>query len=175
MVKSNRNKLNKIAFIGISAALALLLSYVEFLLPPVFAAVPGIKLGLPNVVIMYLMYTMGLRYAAPVSVVRICLSALLFGNATTLAYSVAGAVLSLALMAVLKSIDKLSPVGVSVAGGVAHNIGQTLVAIVLLDTPQIAYYMLVLTLTGTVAGVFIGLCGSVLIKRLPPNKIFRAW
>ena len=172
-MKSNQSKLKKIAFIGISASLALLLSYVEFLLPPLYAAVPGIKLGLPNVVIMYLMYTMGLRYAAPVSFVRVFISALLFGNVTTLAYSLAGAVLSLLLMALLKRFDKLSSVGVSVAGGVAHNLGQTIVAMVLLDTPQIVYYMIVLALTGTVSGVFIGLCSAVLIKRLPAKKTFK--
>ena len=172
-MKDNRTKLKKIAFIGISASLALLLSYVEFLLPPIYAAVPGIKLGLPNVVIMYLMYTVGLKYAAPVSFVRIFISALLFGNVTTLAYSLAGAVLSLSLMAVLKHFDKLSAVGVSVAGGIAHNIGQILVAMVLLDTPQIAYYIIVLALTGTVSGVFIGLCSAILIKRLPPKRVFK--
>ena len=172
-MRENHTKLKKIALIGISASLALLLSYIEFLLPPLFAAVPGIKIGLPNVVIMYLMYTVGLKYAAPVSFVRIFISALLFGNVTTLAYSLAGAVLSLSLMAVLKHFDKLSAVGVSVAGGIAHNIGQILVAMVLLDTPQIAYYMIVLALTGTVSGVFIGLCSAILIKRLPPKRVFK--
>ena len=172
-MRENHTKLKKIALIGISASLALLLSYIEFLLPPLFAAVPGIKIGLPNVVIMYLMYTVGLKYAAPVSFVRIAISSLLFGNVTTLAYSLAGAVLSLSLMAVLKRLDKLSAVGVSVAGGIAHNIGQILVAMVLLDTPQIAYYMIVLALTGTVSGVFIGLCSAILIKRLPPKRVFK--
>ena len=169
-MRENHTKLKKIALIGISASLALLLSYIEFLLPPLFAAVPGIKIGLPNVVIMYLMYTVGLKYAAPVSFVRIAISSLLFGNVTTLAYSLAGAVLSLGVMILLKRLDKLSAVGVSVAGGVAHNIGQILVAMVLLDTPQIAYYLIVLALTGAVSGIFIGLCSALLIKRLPARK-----
>ena len=170
---NNGNRIKKIAFIGISAALALLLSYIEFLLPPLFAAVPGIKLGLPNIVIMYLMYTMGFRYAAPVSIVRLFVSSLLFGMAM-LPYSLAGAALSLGLMGILKRFDKLSPVGVSVAGGVAHNIGQILVAIVMLETPQIAYYFIILALTGTVAGVFIGLCSAVLIKRLPAKRFLKS-
>ena len=171
-MKNNHAELKRIALVSVSAALAILLSYVEFLIPPVFAAVPGIKLGLPNVVIMYLMYTLGFRYAAPVSIVRLFVSSMLFGM-TMLPYSLAGAVLSLCLMGVLKRFDKLSTVGVSVAGGVAHNIGQVLVAMVLLDTPQIAYYVIVLALTGTAAGVFIGLCSAVLIKRLPARKIFK--
>ena len=101
---------------------------------------------------------------------RIAISSLLFGNVTTLAYSLAGAVLSLGVMILLKRLDKLSAVGVSVAGGVAHNIGQILVATVLLDTPQIAYYLIVLALTGAVSGIFIGLCSALLIKRLPARK-----
>ena len=156
-----------------TASLALLLSYVEFLLPPIFVAVPGIKIGLPNVVILYVLYCMGVGYAAGVSLIRLCISSMLFGNAMTLAYSVAGAILSLLVMLLLKKLDKLSAVGVSVAGGVAHNLGQVLVAMVLLDTPQIAFYMLVLTVTGTISGIFIGLCGALLIKRLPYHKIFR--
>ena len=96
-----------------------------------------------------------------------------FGSPLTLAYSLAGAVLSLLLMSILYKIDKLSAVGVSVAGGVTHNLGQVFVAMILLDTPQIAYYMIVLAVTGTVSGIFIGLCGAILIKRIPKNKIFK--
>ena len=172
-MKSIQSRTKAVALTGISASLALLLSYVEFLLPPIFVAVPGIKIGLPNVVIIYVLYSMGLKYAALVSFVRIVISSLLFGNVMTFAYSVAGATLSLLIMALLKRIDKLSPVGVSVAGGVCHNLGQILMAMLLLDTPQIAFYMLVLTLTGTVSGVFIGLCGSLLVKKVPASRFFR--
>lgn len=173
-MKSTQSRIQKTAFTGLATALALLLSYVEFLLPPLFVALPGIKIGLPNVVILYVLYCIGLRYAILVSFVRICVSSMLFGNVMTLAYSLAGAFLSLLVMAILKKTDKLSAVGVSVAGGVAHNLGQILVAMVLLDTPQIAFYMLALTVTGTVAGIFIGLCGAFLVKRIPKEKIFRA-
>lgn len=168
-MKTSQTRIKRLAFVGIASALALLLSYVEFLLPPVFVAVPGIKLGLPNVVIIYVLYCLGTRRAALVSFVRICISALLFGTVMTLAYSLAGAVLSLAVMALLRRTDKLSAVGVSVAGGVAHNLGQILVAMLLLDTPQLAFYMIVLTITGTLSGVFIGLCGSLLVKRIPSD------
>ncbi|MBO5279812.1 MAG: Gx transporter family protein [Clostridia bacterium] len=162
----------KVAFLGLSASLALLLSWIEFLLPPLYAAVPGIKIGLPNVVILVVLYLVGTKEAAAVSLVRLCVSSLLFGNPVMFVYSAAGAVLSLLLMILLKKLDRLSTVGVSVAGGVAHNIGQTVVAMLLLDTPQIAYYLIVLTVTGTISGIFIGLCGAFLTKRLSKTKFF---
>lgn len=162
----------KVAFLGLSASLALLLSWIEFLLPPLYAAVPGIKIGLPNVVILTVLYLVGTKEAAAVSLVRLCVSSLLFGNPVMFVYSAAGAVLSLLLMILLKKLDRLSTVGVSVAGGVAHNIGQTVVAMLLLNTPQIAYYLIVLTVTGTISGIFIGLCGAFLTKRLSKTKFF---
>ena len=169
-MKSNQAKIKKITFLGLSAALALLLSYVEFLLPPLFAAVPGIKLGLPNIVIIFVLYQYGLGSAAAVSFVRLVISSMLFGNAMTFAYSLAGAVLSLLAMALLKKIDLFSTVGVSIVGGILHNLGQILVALILLDTPQIVYYMIVLTVTGTISGAFIGICGAFMIKRIPLKK-----
>ena len=101
-MKKSLTKTRRIAFVGLVSSLALLLSYVEFLLPPVFVAVPGIKIGLPNVVILYVLYALGLKHAALVSFVRIVISSLLFGTVMTFAYSVAGAILSLLLMALLK-------------------------------------------------------------------------
>ena len=169
-MKSKQTKTKHIAFVGIAATLALLLSYVEFLLPPLFAAVPGIKIGLPNVVILFMLYRAGFRYAALISFIRLSISSLLFGNAMTLVYSTAGALLSLLIMGILKKTDKFSAVGVSVAGGVMHNLGQVLVAMLLLDTPQIAYYMIVLAFTGTISGIFVGLTGAHLIKRMPGNS-----
>ena len=172
-MKTTLSATKKAAFLGLAAALSLLFSYVEVLLPPLYAAVPGIKLGLPNIVILYLLYALGIRYAVLVSLVRVMISSLLFGNVMTLAYSVSGAVLSLSVMWLLKKTGFLSEVGVSVAGGVTHNLGQVLVAILLLDTPQIAYYMIVLTVTGTISGICIGLCGAYLLKRFPHEKFFR--
>ena len=169
MKKNSSTK--SIAFLGISASVALLLSYIEFLLPPLFAAVPGIKIGLPNVIIIFVLYAVGVKEAAGVSFVRLCVSSLLFGNPVMFAYSAAGAVLSFLVMIILKKTDKLSAVGVSAAGGVSHNLGQIFVAMLLLNTPQIAYYMVVLTVTGTVSGVFIGLCGAYLVKRLSKKFI----
>lgn len=173
-MKNEHIRLKRLALLGLASSLALLLSYVEFLIPPIYAAVPGIKVGLPNLVILYVLYAMGIKYAALVSLTRLCISSLLFGNSMTFIYSLAGAVLSLAVMGILKKTDMLSTVGVSVAGGVCHNLGQILVAMVILDTPQIAYYMIVLALTGTLSGVFIGLCGALMIKRIPSSKLFRS-
>ncbi len=157
----------KTAFLGLCTALALILAYVEVLLPPLLSAVPGIKMGLPNIIIIFLLYRHGTLSAAAVSLVRVLLVALLFGNAMSLAYSVAGALLSLAVMALLRRLDFLSAVGVSVAGGVMHNVGQILMAMLVLGTAELGYYLIVLAVTGTVAGVLIGLCGNVLIRRVP--------
>ena len=174
MVKSRNTKTRQIAFIGLFASLALLLAYVEHLLPPVFAAVPGIKIGLPNVIIVYVLYSFGVKRAALVSYTRVFAAALLLGSSVVmLAYSVAGATLSLLVMGLLKKTDKLSSVGVSVAGGVAHNLGQILVAMFLLNTPRLVYYMIVLAITGTISGIFIGLCGALLVKKIPTHKFFR--
>ena len=161
----------KVAFLGLCTAIALVLAYVELLLPPLFASVPGIKLGLPNIVIVFILYRFGLRRAATVSLVRIAAVALLFGNPMTLAYSIAGAVLSLAAMALLKHLNFLSTVGVSVAGGVFHNVGQILVAMLLLRTAELGYYLIVLSVTGTISGILIGLCGGILANRLKTNDL----
>ena len=164
-------KTKAVASLGVFAALALLLSYVEFLLPPLFAAVPGVKIGLPNVIIILALYTVGLRGAIAVSLLRVILSSILFGNAMVFAYSIVGALFSILVMAALKKADIFSPIGVSVAGGVAHNLGQTVVAVILLDTPEIAYYMVILALTGIAAGAFVGLLGWLLMGRVPKDEI----
>jgi heptaprenyl diphosphate synthase len=158
-------KTKKIAWLGLTVALAMIMSYIETLFPLSFA-VPGIKAGLANIVIIFVLYKMSFRDACIVSFIRVFLVSLLFGNVMMLAYSLAGAVLSLGLMALLKKSDKFSVVGVSVAGGVMHNIGQIIMAVILLGTEQIAYYLPVLVLTGTVTGVLIGIVSSLIIKRI---------
>lgn len=156
----------KLTFLALSVTLALILSYLESLLPPIVVSVPGIKLGLANIVIITLLYRYGVKEAAAVSLVRLVLVFLLFGNILTAAYSLAGAAISLLLMAILKRLSLFSTVGVSVVGGVSHNIGQILVAIFLFDSLSIGYYMLILTVTGTLAGVFVGLASVFMQKRL---------
>lgn len=161
----------KLAYLGLCTAVALILAYVEVLLPPLYTAVPGIKLGLPNIAILFVLYRYGMRYAAAVSFVRMAVVALLFGNPMTFVYSLAGAALSLLVMALLRRLDFLSVVGVSVAGGVFHNVGQILMAMLLLGTAELGYYLIVLASTGTISGVFVGLCGALAVKRISGGNI----
>lgn len=161
-----RKETRKIALLGVLTSVALVLSYLEAMLPPISTAVPGIKMGLPNIIIIFVLYKFGLKEAVTVSLIRVFIVALLFGNVMTLAYSVAGAVLSLGLMTLFKKINLFSQIGVSIIGGIAHNLGQILVAIFLFDTIQIGYYMIVLSITGTIAGVVIGIISSILVKKL---------
>jgi heptaprenyl diphosphate synthase len=154
----------RMTVLALSVTLALVLSYLELLLPPLSTAVPGIKPGLANIVIVFILFRMGTRNAAWVSALRLALSALLFGSVLTLAYSAAGACLSLCGMAILRRTDRFSPVGVSVCGGVLHNAGQILVAAALMRTAEIGYYLAVLAVTGTVSGVLVGLCGALLLR-----------
>lgn len=159
-------KTKKLTFLALSVTLALILSYLESLLPPIVATIPGIKLGLPNLVIICLLYRYGVKEAATVSLLRLTAVFLLFGNPLTSVYSLAGAALSLTLMAIFKRLALFSTVGVSVVGAVMHNLGQILVAILLFDSLEIGYYMLILTITGTVAGICIGLAAARLHTRL---------
>ena len=106
-----------------------------------------------------------------VSAVRVIVVSLLFGNPMMFIYSIVGAMLSLAVMVIMKKINFLSVVGVSVAGGVSHNVGQILVAMALLGTAQVGYYMIALAVSGTISGIFIGLCGALMIKKLPLYKM----
>lgn len=166
-----RSKTKKVALLGILTSVALILSYIEAILPPIWSAIPGIKVGFPNIAIIFILYRFGVKEAVVVSFIRIFIVALLFGNVMTLAYSCAGAFLSIVLMAIFKKINAFSVVGTSIVGGVAHNLGQILVAIFLFDTVQIGYYMAVLAVTGTIAGIFIGIAGAFLLKRLEKYKI----
>ena len=165
-----RHSAKKVAFLGLCTSVALILAYVESMLPPLFAAIPGIKLGLPNIAIIFILYRFGVKEAAAVSFVRILAVSFLFGNPMTFAYSMAGGVLSLVVMAVLKRLDFLSMIGVSVAGGVMHNVGQILMAMLLLSTAELGYYLIVLAVTGTISGIFIGLCGGFALKRITIKK-----
>lgn len=158
-------KVKNVAVLGLCVALAMIMSYIESLFPLNFA-VPGIKMGLANIVIIFLLYRVGFGAACVVSLIRVFLVSLLFGNVMMMAYSLAGAALSLALMLMLKKSGKFSVIGVSIAGGVAHNAGQIIMAIILLGARQIAYYLPVLVITGTVTGVLIGIAASVVIKRI---------
>ena len=169
-MRNTKQQIRKLTLLSVLTAAALILSYAESVLPPIFPTVPGIRVGLPNIVIIFVLYRMDVRSAISVSLVRIVIAALLFGSPISFVYSLAGAFLSLTVMALLKKLNILSAVGVSVAGGIFHNMGQILAAILLLQTVQIGYYFLILAITGTVSGLFIGLCGAFMIARFPINK-----
>ena len=164
---SNRSK--NVAFLGLCTSLALILAYVEILMQPLFSAFPGIKMGLPNIIIIFLLYRRSVASAVGVSLIRILLVSILFGNAMALFYSLAGGFLSLIVMILLRRLNIMSAVGVSVSGGVTHNLGQILMAMLLLETAELGYYLAVLTVTGTIAGILVGLCGSILIQKIPPK------
>ena len=157
-------KTKKLTTLGLSAALALILSYVESLLPPLMA-VPGVKVGLPNIVILFLLYRYGWREAGGVSLIRLLLSAALFTGFAAFFYGLAGAALSLAGSALLKKTGYFSPLGVSVAGGVLHNLGQIALAALVLNSGYLFAYLPVLLLSGTVAGAVVGLLAGILIRR----------
>lgn len=171
MKNNSRIKTKRITVLALCTSVALILSYVEFLLPAIFVSVPGIKMGLPNIAILLVLYRIGEKEAAAVSFVRLVISTMLFGNFTSFIYSFAGATLSLALMILLKKLDALSVVGVSVAGALMHNIGQVLVAMALMHTSEIGYYMIILAVTGVISGIFVGLCGAFVFKKLSRIEI----
>ena len=162
----NRKRINKITIIALCTSLALLLSYVEMLIPVLIQGVPGIKMGLPNIAIIFALYTLGAKKTIFISFARVAIMSLLFGNITYFLYSIVGAVFSLAVMIILRKLDFMSSVGVSVAGALAHNIGQILVAMLLMQTSQIAWYLIALSITGVVSGILVGLCGGLVVKRL---------
>jgi len=164
-------KPKRLILLSLLTALSIVLSYVEMLLPPIYAAVPGIKIGLANIVIVFLLYRVSFRSAFLVSIVRVALVSLLFGNAVMLAYSMAGAVLSLCLMAILKKTNRFSSISVSVVGGISHNLGQVIVAVILLQTPQIAYYMAVLSVSGALCGIAVGIVSAYVLKYTKNLKI----
>ena len=158
----------KIARMGLLVALSMILSYVESLIPA-FVAVPGVKVGLANIVVIFALYTLGPIEALTVSLLRVILSSFLFGSVLSLLYSVSGALLSLGGMLLMKKVKIFSTTAVSVTGGVLHNVGQILVACLVLETDVLLYYLPVLILSGTITGAVIGIIASLVIKRLENN------
>lgn len=152
------------------AALALIFSYIEALIPFQFG-IPGIKLGIANLVIIIALYDLGAKYAFIVNLVRILIAGLLFNGLFGAAYSLAGALVSFAVMILLKRTDVFSVTGVSMAGGVAHNLGQILVAAFLISNIKIFVYFPVLILSGVVSGAVIGIVAHLMLKKLPKNMI----
>lgn len=155
----------KMAIMASCTVLAIGLSYVESLIP-FFGGIPGMKVGLPNLVIFFLLYKMSWKEAAVVSALRMVITFFLFGNLVSLLYSAAGALISITLMSILKAKTKLSKTTISIVGAVSHNVGQILVAMLLLSTWQIAYYLPILIVFAVFSGTAIGIISGILIKRI---------
>lgn len=155
----------KVAVMGLSVALAMILSFVESQIPA-FVAIPGVKVGLANIAVVFTLYKLGWREAAMISLIRVFLVTLLFGNLGLLWYSLAGAVLSLLGMMLLKKTGLFSEIAVSVVGGVLHNVGQLAMASILMETDLLLYYLPFLLLFGVIAGVVIGLLAGVMVRRI---------
>lgn len=160
-----KNKTKKLAFLALTISFAMVLSYLESRIPT-FVAIPGIKVGLANIAVIFALYKFGIKEAVTISLVRVFLISLLFGSPVSLIYSLSGAILSLLCMILLKKLTPLTEVGVSVVGGIMHNVGQIAAASIMLSTNVVVYYLPFLILSGTIAGVAVGIVSALLIKRV---------
>ena len=160
-----KSSAQRVALYGVLIALAMVLSYVEMLIPlPV--GIPGVKPGLANLVVFLALYTMTAREAFLISMVRILLVSITFGNGSAFLYSMAGGILSFLVMCIFQKKDFLLPAGVSIAGGIAHNVGQLLMAAVILENGAVFTYFPVLLAAGCITGGIIGFLGEQIRKRI---------
>ncbi len=159
------------AYFGIFTALALILGYVELLIPIHFG-IPGAKLGLANLITILVLYKMGWKEAFLLSVARVVLGGFIFSNLFSILYSLAGGILSLIVMGILKKTGKFTVVGVSVCGGVFHNVGQIVVASLVVQNVRMAYYLPFLLVSGVVTGVLIGIVAQTALKHLSQKTRF---
>lgn len=160
-----RNNTRKLTQLALTVSFAMMLSFIESRIPA-FVAIPGVKIGLANIAVIFTLYKFGFKEAISVSLVRVLLVSILFGSPISLIYSVSGAILSFASMLLLKALTPLREVAVSVAGGVMHNVGQIAAASIMLDTNVVVYYLPFLILSGTIAGIAVGITAALLIKRV---------
>ena len=157
-------KTKKLTTMAMLTAVAMILSYVEAMLPSI--GIPGVKMGLANIAVVFALYRFGWKEAVAISLIRVVLMSLLFTGVAAMLYSLAGAAVSLILMGVLKKVNAFSAIGVSVAGGVGHNAGQVLLAMWMLETGELIYYLPALAISGVISGVLIGLAGGMLVNRM---------
>ncbi|MFV0528730.1 MAG: Gx transporter family protein [Lachnospiraceae bacterium] len=164
---------NKVAFLGILTALALIFSYIESVIP-FQIGIPGVKLGLANLIVVIALYMLDAKSACVVSVVRVVLAGLMFGSLFSILYSLAGGLLSFLVMYLLKRTNRFSILGVSLAGGVMHNAGQLLIAMVTVESLNLLYYLPILLVAGTITGLLIGVAAREIMRSLKPILAGRA-
>lgn len=155
----------KIALCGVLTALAMIFSYIESVIP-VPIPVPGIKLGVANIAVITILYVLGVKEAIVINLSRIVLTSLLFGNVNSFLFSISGAALSLTIMIIMKKLDFFSCIGVSVCGGVMHNIGQIIAAVFIMGSEAIVFYLPVLIVSGVFTGVVIGVVSGIVAKHV---------
>ncbi|MBR5967197.1 MAG: Gx transporter family protein [Lachnospiraceae bacterium] len=160
----NKKRITRLTTAGVLVALAFILSYLESLLPS-FTGVPGVKPGFANIAVMCALYALGGRTAVAVALIRVVLSGFMFTGMNAMLYSLAGSALSLIIMLLLRSTDKFSVPAVSIAGAVAHNAGQILLACLMLGK-AVLYYLPVLIISGSIAGLVIGIISAFIIPRI---------
>lgn len=158
-------KTRNVAMYGMLIALAFILSYIESIIP-IPVPIPGIKIGLANLVVITALYTMGAKQAFVLSMIRIILVGFTFGSPSTMMFSFAGGVLSWLLMVLAKRWKAFSMTGVSILGGMGHNIGQIIVAIIVLKTSVLIYYLPFLIISGLVTGAAIGMVGALITSKI---------
>lgn len=155
----------KVATYGMLIALAFVFSYIEFLIPiPLPVYIPGLKLGLANIVVLVALYSLGVKEAFVISCVRVILVGFTFGNMFGILYSLAGGILSWIIMSIMKKVTSFSVIGVSIAGGIAHNIGQIIMASIVMETTGMIGYLPILLISGTITGILTGILGNSLIS-----------
>ena len=166
MNKKSKVNVKRISVYGLITAVAIVLSWLESQIPPFFP-VPGMKIGLTNIMVIIALYKMGSGSAMAVNVLRIVIVSFLFGGPSALLYSLSGGMLSTLVMIFLKWTGKFKTVTVSIAGGIFHNVGQILIAMLMMNTTGILWYLAVLWFTGAASGALIGILASLIVKRLP--------
>lgn len=149
----------KVAYSSILIALAMIFSYLETLIP-LLVGIPGIKIGLANLVVLLGFYYLPVSQILLITIIRIILTGFLFGGVSNIIYSLAGSILSFFVMLILYKTKKVSIIGVSIAGGVFHNIGQTFIAFLVTENLAIFYYFPILLISGLMAGTFVGIVGK---------------
>lgn len=163
--RTTRERTQWVALCGLLVALMLVLGFVESLLP-VAAGIPGIKLGLSNGVLIFAVYMLGIPTAFVLMALKVVLSGLLFGGVSAMMYAFAGGLLSMLVMSLLSRVKGVHPVVVSMAGGLSHNVGQVALAMVMLGTPKLMYYMAVLMAVGLATGAVTGVAADLVMRHL---------